>query len=415
VNDIDPDRYDLSEKNAALLLVEEAAQRACFPSKVYSRNIPEIRLLPTVYNWEFSRRHPYYLQYQVLAAFYAGFPKATAEAIGLGDVWRKAECAAATLRNLGCTGPYIDPSHDGRKMTCVPHNHPPFSNPSAHPVSLRDLAICLLLRLPKEKRRAVGRILTGEGWEVEGNPTEGTLEGLAAGVAALKRFDFEKDDLTLDRPIPDLLNISPAASEKGVMDAVRSILRQLKLQLNLPDQRRLPEAQLDEYLQVWDLREGWAAGRYDWSRTMRFQDVAAATSTALGTVKNRYRAAFRYITGQNYSPDMFAALFGPLACQESKWTGWRRSKQRAEAGSPKVVTITGAGGDEEGRGSDLLERPPERRYDPEEYIALKNDLVELDKRGYTAEQIVVKLELKISVEDTAALLEYFRQHGAVDL
>jgi hypothetical protein len=410
---IDPDPYDLSEKTAALLLVEEAAQRASFPSKVYSRNIAEIRLLPTVYNWEFTRRHPYYLQYQRLAAFYAGFPKATAEALGMSDVWPKAEQAAATLRSLGLTGPYMDPGLDGRRMTCVPHNNPPFSNPSAHPVSLRDLAICLLLRLPKEKRRAVGRVLTGEGWEVEGNPTEATPEELAAGLAALKRIDIGNDDLTLDRPIPDVLAISPVGSEKGVMDAVRLVLQRLKTQFNIPDQRRISEAQLDEYLEVWDLREGWVDGRYDWSRTKRFQDVASATSNPLGTVKNRYRAAFRYITGQEYTPDLFAALFGPLACQESKWAGWRRSKRRAETGSPKIVTNVGGGGDEEGRGPDLLKQPQGRSYDPQVYIDLKNDLLELTQRGHSAEQIAAKLE--IPAEHAAALLDYFREHGAEDL
>jgi hypothetical protein len=400
VNDTDPDLYDRSKKTAALLLVTEAAQRASFPTKLYTRNIPEIRLLPTVYNWEFTRRHPYYLQYQVLAAFHASFPKTSAEALEMGDVWRKAERAAAILRSLGRTGPYIDPSVDGRNMANIPHNNPPFSNPSAHPVSPRHLVACLL-RLPRQTRKAVARILTGEGWETDSNQAKLTPEEEMAGLAALNRLGFENDDLTLDRPIPDMLAISAVGSEKGVMDAVRLQLQHLKSKLDLSEQRRLSEDQLDEYLQVWDLREGWADGRYDWSRTMRFQDIVEATLTPLGTVKNRYRAAFRYITGQDYTPELFAALFGPLACQKSKWAGWRRSKQRAGTGSPKLVT-----------NADVLEGSQESSYDPQEYIELRIDLLDLVKRGATAKQI--EAELEIPAEQVPALVEFFRCHEAED-
>jgi hypothetical protein len=411
VNSLTPS--DLPGLIGSGLTILACAEQVSFPRIVYPRNTPEIRLLPPVYQWEFTRRHPYYLCYQPLAALYWAFAGGEAQTLIRRELWGKAAKAAAVLRDLGCLGPYPHASHDGRKMTFIPHNHPPFSNPTAHPVSLLYLATCLLLRLPKRTRKAVGRLLAGEGWETEANPTEATPVELAAGLAALKRLDLDNEDLTLDRPIPDLLAISSVASEKGVLDTVRSVLRQLKSQLDLPDQRRLSEAQLDAYLQVWDLREGWVEGRYEWKRTKRFQDVARETSTPLGTVKNRYRAAFRYITGKDYTPDLFAAQFGPLACHESKWSGWRRSKQRAEPGAPRILTNIAAGGDEQGRGSDLLGQPWEGSYDPQAYIDLKNDLLELTQRGHTAEQIAAKLE--IPAEHAAALLEYFREHGSEDV
>jgi hypothetical protein len=396
---------DLLDLVGSGLAVLACAEQVSFPRIVYPRNTAEIRLLPPVYQWEFTRRHPYYLCYQPLAALYWAFAGGEAQALIRRELWGKAEKAAAVLRDLGRLGPYLHPSHDGRKMTFLPHNHPPFSNPSAHPVSYRTLIAALLLNLPKETRKEVGSFLAGESWQAEGTSAG---EAVAAQLASLGRIDAPM----LDRPIPDLLAISPVGSEKGVMDAVRLVLQRLKTQFNIPDQRRISDAQLDEYLEVWDLREGWVEGRYEWKRTKRFQDVATETSTPLGTVKNRYRAAFRYITGVDYTPDMFAALFGPLACQNSKWAGWRRSKQRAEPGAPRILTNIGAGRAEEGRGSDLLERPQEGNYDPRQYIELKIDLLDLVQRGATAKQI--EAELEIPAEYVPALIEFFGCHEAAD-
>jgi hypothetical protein len=296
------------------LTIRECAEQASFPSRVYSRVTPETRLLPPVYNWEFTRRHPYYLQYYPLAVLHFAAAGLGTQPLIRPDLWGKAVKAAAVLRRLGCVGPYIHPSQGARRVPFLRHSHPPFSNPQAHPVSYDILAGILLLELPKETRKQVGRILAGEGWETEGQPTG---DELAAGLAALLKIP----DPVMNRHLPELLHISPEASEKGVVDAVRLVLQHFKSQAGTPDKRRLSEGQLDEYLCAWDLREGWADGRYNWKRTKRFREIAAETGTPEGTVKHRYRAAFRYITGQDYTPELFYTLFGPLACHQSRWAG----------------------------------------------------------------------------------------------
>jgi hypothetical protein len=398
---------DLIALAAGLVQIGACYEHARFPSRVYPRNIPEVRLLPPVYNWEFTRRHPYYLQYQPLAALYVAFAGFGTQAPLRPDLWAKAEKAAAFLRDLGCLGPYMHPSHDARGLRFLRANHPPFSNPQAQPASYISLAAKLLLELPETTRKQVGRVLAGDAWETEGGPTG---DSLAAGLASLLKIA----DPVLDRPVPELLHISPEASEKGVQDAVRLILAQYRSQSDAPVMRRLSEAQLDEYLQVWDLREGWVNEHYDWKRTKRFREIAVEIKTPEGTVKNRYRAAFRYITGHDYSPDLFAALFGPLACHESKWAGWRRSKQRrVDRGAPRTLTNTSGIKDEEGRDPGNLDQSPAGTFDPNDLIDLKVDILELAQRGCTPEQIAAELELR--AEDVPALIEFFRGHDSADL
>src|SRR5262245_16743220 len=97
---IPPD--DLPKFEKSLEGICACYEQAVFPSLVYPRNIPEIRLLPPVYDWEFTRRHPYYLQYQPLAAFHCAFAGIWTQDAIRPDFWGKAEKAAAILRGLGC-------------------------------------------------------------------------------------------------------------------------------------------------------------------------------------------------------------------------------------------------------------------------------------------------------------------------
>ena len=397
---------DLINLATGFQTIRNCEEQVSFPSRVYPRTIPEIHLLPPVYNWEFTRRHPYYVQYQPLAALYFAGLGTELQAIMGSDLSGKAERAAHFLQRLGWLGPYIHPSHDLRRLAFLRQNHPPFSNPLAHPVNYGYLA-ARLLELPKETRKQVASILAGEGSETEGHADS---EDLTPGLVALQRIPGP----ALDGPLPELLFIAPEASEKGVVDAVRLVLRHLKSQPDALPKRRLSEAQLDEYLQVWDLREGWANGQYDWKRTKRFREIALETGTPEGTVKNRYRAAFRYITGHDYTPNLFAALFGPLACHQSKWAGWRRSKQRrGETGSRWVVTNTAGSRDKDGRDSSILDRQSAESYDPQEWIDLKTDIQDLVQRGRSSEQIAAELEM--SVADAAALIEWFRTQASEDL
>jgi hypothetical protein len=392
----------------ALQSIHTCSEQVNFPCRVYRRDIPDIELLPPSYDWEFTRRHPYYVQYQPLAALYSGFAGVGAQGVVQSDLWGKAEKAAAILRALGCLGPYMHPSHDARQLRWLRANHLPFSNQQAHPVSYIYLAARLLVDLPKEARQQVGRILAGEPWETKGGRPIG--DNLAAGLAALQAIR----DPVVDCPLPDLLFISPEASEKGVADTVRLVLAHSKSQTDAPVKRRHSELQLDEYLQVWDLREGWANGQYDWKVTKRFRDIAIETGTPEGSVKNRYRAAFRYITGHEYTPDLFAVLFGPLACHQSKWAGWRKSKQRgAEVGSPKLVATSAKAVDEEGRNASVLDQQTATSFDPIAMIELKTDILELVRRGRSAEQIAAELE--IAHGDVAKLIEFFTSHDSESL
>jgi hypothetical protein len=70
-------------------------------------------------------------------------------------------------------------------------------------------------------------------------------------------------------------------------------------------------------LEVWDLREGWTGSGYERGRELTFAAVARRLKLpSISKVATRYRAAFKLITGHDFSPELWWRLFGPLKFSE---------------------------------------------------------------------------------------------------
>jgi len=77
----------------------------------------------------------------------------------------------------------------------------------------------------------------------------------------------------------------------------------------IPELRRRDD-KLDEYLKIWDLREGWFNDQYECSREQTLREIAQELGISLTTAANRYRSAFHMIIGCDYSPEVWARVFG---------------------------------------------------------------------------------------------------------
>ena len=83
-------------------------------------------------------------------------------------------------------------------------------------------------------------------------------------------YEVTKGDFPdFDKYLPNLIvTLNPKAPQCAVAKAVEALVRDYKTQHGIPEHRRRDD-KLDEYLAVWDLREGWTNGEYDCSRELK--------------------------------------------------------------------------------------------------------------------------------------------------
>jgi hypothetical protein len=147
--------------------------------------------------------------------------------------------------------------------------------------------------------------------------------GTAAGQEPGDKYRFLADLQALRHPALEafpqrpVIGINLEAPQRTIIQAVEQFVRQEKEQQGIKERRRRDD-KLDEYLAVWDQREGWLEeGRYDHTRERTLQEIAKETKLPLSTAANRYRSAFRLIFGQDYSPALWARAMGLF--KVSKW------------------------------------------------------------------------------------------------
>jgi hypothetical protein len=93
-----------------------------------------------------------------------------------------------------------------------------------------------------------------------------------------------------------VVGINLNAPQRVITAAVEQLVRQWKDKRGIGERCRRDD-KLEEYLAVWDLREGWAGRQYDGSRERTLRQIAGQLGIPLSTAANRYRAAFRLIVG----------------------------------------------------------------------------------------------------------------------
>ena len=175
---------------------------------------------------------------------------------------------------------------------------------SVEPITLRGLATLLVAALPKETAAVLGMAFL----EAACEDKEGEAPKVWQAIDTLTRSEKPDLDQFIDEPI---VAINPAASARQVTSDIQELLRRWKAERGLGEKRDRSD-KYDDYLTVWDLREGWLDGGYDSQRERRLSSIAADLKLPVPTIHNHYRKAFELITGHVYSPEHWFRLFGPL-------------------------------------------------------------------------------------------------------
>lgn len=297
------------------------------------RHRAEIENLPPKYKWEMLRRHTHYIRDWKMANLDGQVPSADP---GRRDPeWRHVEAAIARMHLL--TGfheqHYPDPAQPAEKVLSVL----PVGT-SATTLSVRDALEVIIWNLPPALQHAVGQILTAK--EVQESPpvaryvrNDGKdLTQENQKVRALARLR----GAALDAPLPGNLAVNLNAPLRGIVSEVSRIVKEEKARRGIVEKRPRPE-KLDQYLEVWDLREGWHAGKYDGRQEEPVRVVAAKVRRSPNTVVSQYKSAFLLIFGVDYSPLNWWTLVARHKWPYSKYKGWRNSKSR-----PQLLLVTGA-------------------------------------------------------------------------
>jgi len=276
---------------------------------------PETHLtLPQNSRWEFTRRHPYYLTCWELAADLFDHPS---------DDPRKRrfqEAASSILMGIG-VGPSMRPADPklGPEALGETDLGGAWVGGAVAPATFRTQALMLLLGLPRTQRAQYGRLLT-ESAEFESSDEE-QIRGLAIRLGKIR------DEAWDSFPVAPILSINLQMPQRAISEAVESLVGQWKRERGIPERRRRDD-KLEDYLQVWDLREGWAEGAYHGDREKTFPEISRETGEKIPTVIDRYRTAFRHLSGHDYTPALWVRLMGPLKLSRFAPAAARLSRRR---------------------------------------------------------------------------------------
>jgi hypothetical protein len=347
---------------------------------------------PIDVRWEVSRRHPYYLGFWELASHH--------HQNKLGDhpldAWR-GKLAVVMLQAIGVSGEPISPDTGAEKLTEGDHD-PRFLTGTVQPVTMRAVIAMMLAALPTREQRDVSLLLSmasdDEHRVQEDDESRAFQRELA--VMELKKLTSTALDSVPDVP---LFYVHLGASQRSITRDLECQVRAWKKKRNIGTCKVQTE-KLTEYLAVWDLREGWIGSGYDRSRGLTLAKVTTRLRTgAISTTSNRYRTAFRMITGHEFSPDLWWRLFGPLQFPEMSVDSTAvlsaPLRRRFRAPMPRPVPdskVSPRRLTDESRASGIVEAGATVR-DGIDWTTLKMDLEEQIDKGLSDEDIAEKLEL----------------------
>jgi len=267
-------------------------------SHLLFRSIEVVNQLPVEYRWEFTRRHPYYLAFWQAARAFREQPSAD-------ETTRFAQQAASLILGAINVASNVVPPDPHEEFAALDRNTigGGWEGGAVAPAMFHTMAHMLLVALPKAERAQLGRLLN-ESAEYDSNDTR-PMAAIHERLAALPH------EIWTSFPDAPVMSVNLQASQRAITEAVETLVRRWKHERGLLETRRR-EDKLEEYLAVWDLREGWAAGAYDGASEKQLHEISEQLQVPLPTVVNRYRAAFKYLTGHDYRPELWIRLFGPL-------------------------------------------------------------------------------------------------------
>lgn len=340
--------------------------------------------LPIDYRWEFTRRHPYYQLRWRVAQRHHEHRDATPEEQVRGEI------AVQVLAMIGVAQTTIPPDPRlGPEALGSQDLGGIWADGAVAPATFRTLASILLLGLPKAERAQLGRLLI-ESSEFESRDFANTM-GIFKQLAKLQ------DPAWNCFPDAPFVSINLQMPQRAIGEAIDRLVRKWKGERGIAEQRRRDD-KLDEYLAAWDMREGWADGNYESTREKTFETISRETRIPIGTVINRYRSAFWYLAGHDYTPARWFHLMSPLKLSpfvRNQAGGGLIMRRPWRSPRPRPVPE-----------SVLL--PGRKEFDPPEFLAaaavaesdiasveLALDIDTLLAKGFNDDAIIEELELTL--------------------
>jgi hypothetical protein len=342
--------------------------------------------------WEVTRRHPYYLLYWELASADSETDKALREA------------ARVILMAINFVGEPQPPSKSAEDLG-ITEQSGAYREGAVSRVTVRSLVGILISPVfPSETKRAIADVLL-RSCDVDMRIPSSERSALVREVAQGAQPHF-------DDSLPELIiTINPLAPGRAAASAVQQIIRNYKAEREIPEQRRR-EDKSDDYLAIWDLREGWINGDYDVKREMRLKEIARELKLPISTVENRYRAAFRRIVGHEYHAALWDLVVGiPKLCGffGDALSGASIKRPRLNR-QPREVPASAFGRADpaEGRLVSIIEAHCPAFGDLEKF-ELMSDIRDMINHGRTNDQIIKELQLQSG--QAVDLIEWFRSHA----
>ena len=217
-----------------------------------------------------------------------------------------------------------------------------------------------------------------------------------------------------DLYLPNLaVTINPHAPQRAIANAIDQIVRAHKKEYRIPEKRRRDD-KLDEYLTVWDAREGWNGEGYDHHIERSFKEISRQTKKSISTLSNQYESAFKYIIGHDYSPEIWSRTIGIPKMAGRLGAGLSRNAQRRPMITKRKREIPNSVvSNSDVSHADVLKKAGFDSNDISQF-ELFEDIGTLIKAKRSTDQIIDELEMERST-DAVELIAYYRdrltEHG----
>lgn len=267
--------------------------------QILARPPEQFHDLSLEHRWEASRRHPHYLLFWSSALTYFRGESNCDEARRFDDF-----LSHLILGLIGVTGQPVDPRTSFRDLGAI---DPSFLSGAIQPVQFRGFVTMMISALPKAERIRLGEVLLAsadDSCRIEGDDVNLALQRQHA-MAMLSMTPSAALD---SYPQIPLVYIHLGASQRTIASEVSDLVRRMKSAQRIPE-RRVPTKKLASYLKVWDLREGWTGTGYDRRQENPLAEIARRVKRPITTVFERYKSAFKMITGYDYTPERWQELF----------------------------------------------------------------------------------------------------------
>jgi len=271
-------------------------------SSLFFRPDFQLRSLAVNIRWEVTRRHPLsQVFWQGVDLSHFGLPISEKETRLLNEYF--VALRELCLGAIRVSGQLFDPRLEFHEIE-VENLNSSWLSGAVHPISMRGLAGLIITALPKEVLGQVGFWMVTAGCDDE----EGKVPKRIQALRALSNLSNDSLDSYIDEPF---VSINPAASMKQIEKSMASLVKEWKSQRGLSEKRDRSGKHQD-YLEVWDLREGWNGGKYDFRAEMTLKQIAKNKGKLTPTIQTQYEKAFEIISGHSLSVENWCTLIAPL-------------------------------------------------------------------------------------------------------